>query len=54
MKELTIEEVLRIAGGVPHLSALEELTYRVPEATPRDPIEEARLAESLLRSPRPE
>ena len=51
MKELTNDEVLRIAGGVPPLSALEELTYRAPEATPRDPIGEARLAESLLRSP---
>ena len=54
MKELTLEEVLRIAGGVPTLAALDELTYRVPEATPRDPLEEARLSQSPLRAPKPE
>lgn len=31
MKELTLEEVLRIAGGVPPSAALDELTYRAPE-----------------------
>ena len=31
MKELSIEEVLRIAGGVPLSAALDELTYRAPE-----------------------
>ena len=49
MKELSLEEVLRIAGGVPLASALDELTYRAPEETSRDPIEAARLAGSVLR-----
>ena len=31
MKELSLEEVLRIAGGVPLAAALDELTYRAPE-----------------------
>ncbi len=31
MKELSLEEVLRIAGGVPLSAALDELTYRAPE-----------------------
>jgi hypothetical protein len=43
MKELSIEEVLRIAGGVPHSAALDELTYRAPQDAPRDPVERARL-----------
>lgn len=43
MKELSIEEVLRIAGGVPLTAALDELTYRAPQDAPRDPVECARL-----------
>jgi len=31
VKELNLEEVLRIAGGVPVSAALDELTYRAPE-----------------------
>lgn len=50
MKELSIEEVLRIAGGVPHSAALDELTYRAPQDAPRDPVEGARL---LGGSPNP-
>ncbi len=34
MKELSLEEVLRIAGGVPLPAALDELTYRAPEEQP--------------------
>ena len=34
MKELSLEEVLRIAGGVPLSAALDELTYRAPEEPP--------------------
>ena len=30
MKELSLEEVLRIAGGVPAAAALDEVTYRAP------------------------
>ena len=34
MKELSLEEVLRIAGGIPLSAALDELTYRAPEDPP--------------------
>jgi hypothetical protein len=34
VKELSPEEVLRIAGGVPLSAALDELTYRAPEEHP--------------------
>ena len=54
MKELSLEEVLRIAGGVPTLSALDELTYRVPQAMSRDPLEEEHLSQSPLRASKPE
>jgi hypothetical protein len=54
MKELTLEEVLRIAGGVPTLSALDELTYRVHEANVRDPVEEARVSQSPLCTSKPD
>lgn len=30
MKELSLEEVLRIAGGVPVPAALDEITYGAP------------------------
>ena len=33
VKELSLEEVLRIAGGVPVTAALDELTYRAPQPT---------------------
>src|SRR3954470_24026375 len=42
MKELTLQEVLRIAGGVPNAAALDELTYRAPEESPQ-PVDYARL-----------
>ena len=34
VKELSPEEVLRIAGGVPLSAALDELTYRATEEQP--------------------
>ena len=43
MKELTLEEVLRIAGGVPFAAALDELTYRAPQESAADPVDYARL-----------
>lgn len=50
MKELTLEEVLKIAGGVPLPAALDELTYRAPQEDGRDPLDR----ESLLgQDPRP-
>jgi hypothetical protein len=44
VKELTFEEVLRIAGGVPLAAALDEVTYRAPAEAPADPVDYARLA----------
>lgn len=43
MKELSLEEVLRIAGGVPHAAALDEITYRAPQDAERDPLDRERL-----------
>ena len=43
MKELTLEEVLRIAGGVPLHAALDELTYRAPQEEGRDLLDRERL-----------
>jgi hypothetical protein len=50
MKELTFEEVLRIAGGVPVAAALDELAYRAPEERKRDPIAAARVVVPHLRT----
>jgi hypothetical protein len=48
MKELSFEEVLRIAGGLPVPAALDELTYRAPAESAADPIDYAHcLAASL-------
>ena len=43
MKELTLEEVLRIAGGLPVTSTLDDLTYRAPAESSNDPIDYAHL-----------
>jgi hypothetical protein len=43
MKELNLEEVLRIAGGVPVSAALDEITYRSPQEQPADPVDYAHL-----------
>ncbi len=43
MKELSCEEVLRIAGGLPVPAALDEVTYRVPADPAEDPLDYARL-----------
>ncbi len=53
MKELTLEEVLRIAGGVPVSAALDELTYRAREESDRDPVDYARLFGKDLHSSEP-
>ena len=53
MKELSLEEVLRIAGGVPLSAALDELTYRAPEEGMDDPIDYAHLLGVHLRSTEP-
>jgi len=53
VKELTLEEVLGIAGGVPLAAALDEVTYRAPAEPRSDPVECARLAGRDLRPPEP-
>lgn len=53
MKELSLEEVLRIAGGLPLTSALDELTYRAPEESAPDPVDYAHLLLTGLRAPEP-
>jgi hypothetical protein len=53
MKELNLEEVLRIAGGVPLSAALDELTYRAPEKSASDPVDYARLLGVSLRPSEP-
>jgi hypothetical protein len=53
VKELSLEEVLRIAGGVPLTSALDELTYRAPEEPAADPVDYAHLLVTGPRAPEP-
>jgi len=53
VKELTLEEVLRIAGGVPVSAALDELTYRAPEELALEPGDHARLLGAGLRDSEP-
>lgn len=43
MKELTLEEVLRIAGGVPLPAALDEVTYRAPKEAAGETLDHARI-----------
>jgi hypothetical protein len=49
VKELTLEEVLRIAGGVPAAAALDEVTYRAPAEPRGEPVDYAHLAGADLR-----
>ena len=53
MKELSIEEVLRIAGGVPLTAVLDELTYRAPEEQPAAAGEAARFPVAVPRPSEP-
>ena len=53
MKELSLEEVLRIAGGVPPSAALDEVTYRAPEERVNDPVDYAHLLGAPLRVTEP-
>ena len=39
MKELSVEEVLRIAGGVPVSGVLDELSYRAPQESAGEPVD---------------
>jgi hypothetical protein len=53
VKELSLEEVLRIAGGVPVTAALDELTYRAPQDPAGEPLDYARLLGLGLRPAEP-
>jgi hypothetical protein len=53
VKELSLEEVLRIAGGVPVTAALDELTYRAPQEPVGEPPDYARLLNRVLPPPEP-
>ena len=53
MKELSIEEVMRIAGGVPVAAALDELTYRAPQESAGEPVDFAHLLSPGPRAPEP-
>jgi hypothetical protein len=44
MKELTHDEVLAIAGGLPPGAALDEIFYRAPAEPVRDPMACAEIA----------
>lgn len=49
MKELSLEEVLRIAGGVPQAAALDEVTYRAPAGPAAEPVDYAHLVTGGFR-----
>ena len=53
MKELTLEELLKIAGGVPLPAALDELTYRAPQEDGRDPLDREHLLGNGCRPSEP-
>ena len=53
MKELSLEEVLRIAGGVPVSAVLDELSYRAPHPPAGEPIDFAHLRETIPSAPDP-
>ena len=53
VKELSLEEVLRIAGGVPVSAVLDEITYRAPQESAGEPVDFAHLLDSVPRAPEP-
>ena len=53
VKELSLEEVLRIAGGVPVSAVLDELSYRAPQESAGEPVDYAHLLEAGLRPSEP-
>jgi hypothetical protein len=53
VKELSVEEVLRIAGGLPMTAALDEVTYRAPSESAEDPVDYAHLLGLDLRAIEP-
>jgi len=53
VKELSLEEVLRIAGGVPAAAALDDVSYASPNETGTDAVDYARLLEAQMRTQAP-
>ena len=53
MKELSLEEVLRIAGGVPAAAALDDVSYAAPAEARSEPVDYARLLEMDARARAP-
>ena len=53
VKELSVEEVLRIAGGVPVSAVLDELSYRAPQESAGEPVDFAHLLDAVPRTPEP-
>ena len=53
VKELSLEEVLRIAGGVPVSAVLDELSYRAPQESAGEPVDYAHLLDPVPRAPEP-
>ena len=53
VKELSVEEVLRIAGGVPVSAALDELTYHAPLDPAGEPVDFAHLLGTNPSTPEP-
>jgi hypothetical protein len=53
MKELTHDEVLAIAGGLPPGAALDEIFYRAPAEPVRDPMACADIAAEASPQPQP-
>ena len=53
MKELSLEEVMRIAGGMPLPAALDEVTYGAPQEAAGEPVDFAHLLGPGLRAPEP-
>ena len=53
VKELSLEEVLRIAGGVPVSAVLDEITYRAPQESAGEPVDFAHLLAPVPRAPDP-
>jgi hypothetical protein len=52
MKELSMDEVMAIAGGMPTAATLDEIFYRLPLEPAADPVEASR--DASIRVPSPE
>ena len=52
MKELSMDEVVAIAGGLPTAATFDEIFYRLPLEPAADPVEGSR--DASIRVPSPE